>query len=133
MVLCVVTSVASVAFAALWLRERLDKSVPAVKEVPVVKVLDSPNIPDKKSFPPRTLVTILGTAFTLALGTTWILGKASWEQMDSTDPRKAFAQEVFTTLKASLPQFSRNGLGKPSSEEEPTSWIPRGQDKQGPR
>jgi hypothetical protein len=33
MVLGIVTSVATVAFAALWLRERVDKSVPAVKEV----------------------------------------------------------------------------------------------------
>jgi hypothetical protein len=37
MVLTVVTSVATVAFAALWLQERLNKSVPAVKKVPVVK------------------------------------------------------------------------------------------------
>ena len=33
MVLCIVTSVATVAFAALWLRERVEKSVPVVKEV----------------------------------------------------------------------------------------------------
>jgi hypothetical protein len=33
MVLCIVTFVATVAFAALWLRERIEKSVPVVKEV----------------------------------------------------------------------------------------------------
>jgi capsule polysaccharide export protein KpsE/RkpR len=83
--------------------------VQEAKEIPTVKVLDSPNIPDKKSFPPRTLVVVLGTAFGLAMAATWIIGWRSWEQTDSADPRKAFAQEVFATVRASVPGFARNG------------------------
>jgi uncharacterized protein involved in exopolysaccharide biosynthesis len=83
--------------------------VQEVKEIPTVKVLDSPNIPDKKSFPPRMLVMFFGTAFAFAIATTWIFGKKAWDQTDSSDNRKAFAEEVFSTVKASLPKFGQNG------------------------
>ena len=85
--------------------------VQEVKEIPVVKVLDSPNIPDKKSFPPRLLIMLLGTALALALAAAWIFGKTIWDKTDSIDPRKALAQEVFSVVKASIPQFAHNGNG----------------------
>jgi uncharacterized protein involved in exopolysaccharide biosynthesis len=83
--------------------------VEEAKEIPTVKVLDAAMVPTKKSFPPRTVITILGTFLGLALATTWIVGKARWDATDAADPRKEFATEVFTTLRASLPKFSRNG------------------------
>jgi len=83
--------------------------VQEVKEIPTVKVLDSPNIPDKKSFPPRMLVMFFGTAFAFAIATTWIFSKKAWDQTDSSDTRKVFAEEVFSTVKASLPKFGQNG------------------------
>jgi uncharacterized protein involved in exopolysaccharide biosynthesis len=83
--------------------------VQEVKEIPTVKVLDSPNFPEKKSFPPRPPIMLLGTVFTAALATTWVFGKTAWDEMGANDPRKVLAQEVFTTVKARLPQFSRNG------------------------
>jgi hypothetical protein len=96
--------------------------VQEVKEIPVVKVLDSPNIPEKKSFPPRLLIMLLGTAFAFALATTWVFGKTAWDQTDSIDPRKAFAQEVFTAVKASIPQFAQNGSGNHPSVGKSWSW-----------
>jgi hypothetical protein len=92
--------------------------VQEVKEIPTVKVLDSPNIPDKKSFPPRMLVTFFGTAFAFAIATTWIFSKKAWDQTDSSDTRKAFAEEVFSTVKASLPIFGQNGSGDHSGTVE---------------
>jgi capsule polysaccharide export protein KpsE/RkpR len=96
--------------------------VQEAKEIPTVKVLDSPNIPDKKSFPPRMLIMFLGTAFAVLMASSWIVGKTSWQQTDSADPRKAFAQEVFTTVRASLPKFVQNGSGNRSGEGRPASW-----------
>ena len=89
--------------------------VQEAKEIPTVKVLDSPNIPDKKSFPPRTFIVLLGTAMSVAMGTTWIIARRSWEQIDSSDPRKAFAQEVFASVRASVPGFARNGASSNGS------------------
>jgi hypothetical protein len=73
----------------------------------------------------------LGTAFAFAMATTWAFGKTTWEQTDSTDPRKLLAQEVFTTVKASLPRFARNGSGNHSDEVDSANWIPhrRGEDE----
>jgi hypothetical protein len=105
--------------------------VQEVKEIPTVKVLDSPNIPDKKSFPPRMLIMFLGTAFAFAIATTWVFGKEAWDQTDSSDTRKLFAQEVFSTVRASLPKFSQNGSGDHSGTGKPGSqtYDHRGDDE----
>jgi capsule polysaccharide export protein KpsE/RkpR len=88
--------------------------VQEVKEIPTVKVLDVAHIPDKRSFPPRLLVMFLGTAFSLAIATTWIFGKTMWDETDASDARKVFAQEVFSTVATRVPVFSRNGSGEHS-------------------
>ena len=116
------TRVQEAVFETLTKEYELAK-VQEAKEIPTVKVLDPPNIPDKKSFPPRLLIMFLGTALAFALATTWIFGKASWEQTDSADPRKIFAQEVLTTVKASIPRFARNGSGNYSAEAQTGKWI----------
>jgi uncharacterized protein involved in exopolysaccharide biosynthesis len=83
--------------------------VQEAKEIPTVKVLDSANLPEKKSFPPRLLIMLLGTAFAMGLATTWVFGKTAWDQTDASDPHKVFAQEIFQTTKAHLPWVSKNG------------------------
>jgi hypothetical protein len=89
--------------------------VQEVKEIPTVKVLDVAHIPDKRSFPPRLLTMLLGTAFSLAVATTWIFGKTMWDETAATDERKVFAQEVFSTVAAHVPAFSRNGSAEHST------------------
>jgi len=113
-----------VTFADLYRRTKIQEAVletltkeyelakvQEVKEVPTVKILDVANIPDKKSFPPRMLIIFVGTVLALAATVVWIFGNTSWQQVDATDPRKAFAQEVFTTVSARMTWFSRNGHG----------------------
>jgi len=112
------TKVQEAIFETLTKEYELAK-VQEAKEIPVVKVLDFPNIPDKKSFPPRRLIVLLGTGFALAIAATWIFGKTAWDQTDSDDARKVFAQEVLATFKASLPKFGRNGSGNQSVEGQP--------------
>ena len=116
------TRVQEAVFETLTKEYELAK-VQEAKEIPTVKVLDPPNVPDKKSFPPRLLILFLGTALALAMGTTWVFAKAVWEQTDSTDPRKMFAQEVFTTVKARVPRFMQNGSANHSGEKQ-GNWIP---------
>jgi hypothetical protein len=83
--------------------------VQEAKEIPTVKVLDPANVPDKKSFPPHLLIVALGTLLGLSGGVCWIFGSAIWQGTDSADPRKAFAQEVFSTVRGHLPWVARNG------------------------
>jgi hypothetical protein len=44
-------------------------------------------------------------------GSVWVLGRSRWDQIDPQDPNKVFAQEVFGTLAAQVPVFSKNGSG----------------------
>jgi capsule polysaccharide export protein KpsE/RkpR len=84
--------------------------VQEAKEIPTVKLLDSANTPDKKSYPPRTLFIFLGTTFAFMSAACWVFGKTTWDATDPSDERKAFAGEVFATVLARLP-FERNGSG----------------------
>ena len=119
-----------VTYADLYRRSRVQEAVfesltkeyelakvQEVKEIPVVKVLDSPSVPDKKSFPPRLLIMVLGTTFAVSLAIAWVFGRTAWDATDSNDPRKVMAQEIFATVKARLPRFSRNGSGKHAGGE----------------
>ena len=83
--------------------------VQEAKEIPTVKVLDVANIPDKKSSPHRLLIILLGTALAFSGAVTWVFGNTLWHETDSSDPRKAFAREVFSKFKAGLPLASQNG------------------------
>jgi len=127
------TRVQEAVFESLTKEYELAK-VQEVKEIPIVKVLDSPNIPDKKSFPPRFVIMLMGTALAFVLATTWVFGTTTWDQTDSNDPTKAFAREVFTTMKSSIPKFAQNGSGDHSGVGKSSNWISRdGKDDQAPK
>lgn len=61
-----------------------------------------------------------------AAATTWVFGKTTWDQADSNDPRKQFAQEVFTTVRATIPHFSQNGKGEVAGPKKSRRWFRRG-------
>lgn len=96
--------------------------VQEAKEIPSVKVLDAPVVPTKKSFPPRTVLTILGTLFGLVAAMGWVVAKTNWDAVDAGHPRKVFATEVLTTMRTSLPGLSRNGAGGDSNGNSRWSW-----------
>ncbi len=68
------------------------------KDVPVVSVVDPPGIPDKKSFPPRTLLTLALTFLSLITASVVILLGDHWSTIAPGDPRKALAAEVMPVV-----------------------------------
>ena len=86
-------------------REYEMAKVQEAKEIPTVKVLDPPQIPDKRSFPPRLLIIFIGTMGAIVAGTIWLSARSAWQETDDHDERKLLAQQVFTDLRARLPQF----------------------------
>jgi hypothetical protein len=96
--------------------------VQEAKEIPTVKVLDPAIVPTKKSFPPRGVIVLMGTILGVTLAMMWILGKTQWDAVDVSDPRRVFATEVFTTVQARLPGFSRNGANAESNGHRIWSW-----------
>jgi uncharacterized protein involved in exopolysaccharide biosynthesis len=89
--------------------------VQEAKEIPSVKVLDRPEVPERKSFPPRLMIILAGTACAMLLGAAWVLGAARWRQIDPRDPGMQFAQEVFGTVRAGMPWATANGVNGTSS------------------
>ena len=80
-----------------------------VKETPTVKVLDRPKVAQRKSSPPRMLITLLGTFLTLCATVVWVVGSVKWSAGDSQDPRRILAQEVIGAVKAKVAWGFRNG------------------------
>ena len=83
--------------------------VQEAKETPSVKVLDPPNVPEKKSYPPRILIMTLGTMLAFSMSIVWILGTAYWQEIDSRNPHKVLAIEMSQATRAQLPWTFRNG------------------------
>lgn len=82
-----------VVFEALSKQYELAK-VEEAEEIPAVKVLDPPDYPEKKSFPPRTLIVLLGTFLASLLGAVWIIGSYLWGETDSSHPLKRIVKSI---------------------------------------
>jgi uncharacterized protein involved in exopolysaccharide biosynthesis len=83
--------------------------VQEAKETPSVKILDTPDIPEKKYFPPRTLFTLLGAILAFGAGLFVVFGRTQWEAVDNEDARKALAIEVYSTVRTRLTKRIANG------------------------
>jgi len=81
--------------------------VEEAKETPSIKVLDPAEVPEKRSYPPRSWIITGGTLAAAALCAIWILGSKRWQEIDVRDPRKVFAQKVFAALKPLVPRRAR--------------------------
>jgi capsule polysaccharide export protein KpsE/RkpR len=68
------------------------------KDIPVVSVIDAPSVPEKKSFPPRLLVTLALTLLSTAVAALVILARAAWAQRDASDPVKELGTAIFTVI-----------------------------------
>jgi len=69
------------------------------KDTPVVSVIDAPGIPEKKSFPPRLILTLLLTLFSVALASALIIFREGWSKLNPNDPRKTLADEVVPAIR----------------------------------
>jgi capsule polysaccharide export protein KpsE/RkpR len=81
------------------------------KDTPVVAVIDAPGVPERKSFPPRLLLTFLLTFFVFAATSAAILVREHWSQVDSGDPRKKLATEIFSVLRNRSRPVAKPGRG----------------------
>lgn len=74
--------------------------VEEAKELPSIKVLDEPVVPERKAFPPRLLIVVGGTIFAFFCAAAWLFGKAVWRQLDERDPVKVGVRELLASLPA---------------------------------
>jgi uncharacterized protein involved in exopolysaccharide biosynthesis len=76
--------------------------VQEAKEVPSVKVLDAAEIPEKKSFPPRTLLVLLGALIAFAFGAAWVKVNDRWTNTDPKDPGKVLVLNMAQSVRPQL-------------------------------
>jgi uncharacterized protein involved in exopolysaccharide biosynthesis len=68
------------------------------KQVPTVKVIDVAKPPERRSGPPRTLITFAGAFLSLCFAAIWLFGREVWNGLDSQDSRKILIQEVASSI-----------------------------------
>ena len=68
--------------------------VQEAKETPSVKVLDAARIPERKNWPPRTLLSLGGALLGFLLTSFWIVGTERWSETDPSNPSKMFLSEI---------------------------------------
>jgi uncharacterized protein involved in exopolysaccharide biosynthesis len=77
-------------------------SIDEAKDTPAIKVIDSPGVPERKSFPPRLLLALLFSFLAFGGTSALILMHEHWSKIDPRDPRKVLAAEVLLVLRRRL-------------------------------
>jgi capsule polysaccharide export protein KpsE/RkpR len=72
------------------------------KDIPVVSVIDSPGIPEKKSSPPRLLLALVLTLLVTGATAGGLLFEYRWARVDPADPRRQLAEAMLSDLRAGI-------------------------------
>lgn len=78
------------------------------KEIPVIRTIDAPGIPEKKSFPPRTLLSILFAGLIVVAAATRILALERWTELNPRDPRRRLVAQIAEDLAVHRIQIRRS-------------------------
>ncbi len=79
--------------------------VQEAKELPIVRVMDDGNFPEKKVSPIRSLIVGLSVLTALLLACSWVLARHNWEQLSPHDSRRRLASEVSDEFRALIGKF----------------------------
>lgn len=92
------TKVQETVFESLTQQYEMAK-VAEAKETPSVKVLDPPNVPERKSFPPRLEIMMIGTLLGFVLAVLWVVSRARWNEVAEESPRKVLARDISSGIR----------------------------------
>jgi uncharacterized protein involved in exopolysaccharide biosynthesis len=73
--------------------------VQEAKEIPAIKILDEPELPERKSWPHRSIIAILGALVSTFAGVAWIIACKLWEITDNSHPAKAAGLAVLRSFR----------------------------------
>ncbi len=102
------TKVEEAVFETLTKQYELAK-VEEARETPSVRVLDPADVPEAKSFPPRTILVIVATGLLTLFGIVWILVQARWQEIDPSDPAKALSEEIYRSIRTTVARVGTLG------------------------
>lgn len=81
------------------------------KSIPVVKIIDPPGVPEKKSFPPRLWLSLGLTGIIFAVTCAALLLAEAWRQLSEHDPRKSLVVTILEGVSPRRPLAVR-GIGR---------------------
>lgn len=73
--------------------------VQEAKEIPPIKVLDAPELPERKSSPHRAHIVALVTLLSFLTGAAWVIVCYIWKIADDSYPVKAFGRELWHSMR----------------------------------
>jgi uncharacterized protein involved in exopolysaccharide biosynthesis len=85
-------------------------SIEEAKDTPVIKVIDPPGVPEKKSFPPRLWLTLFFVFLSFSGTSALILMREHWSNVDPRDPRKILASEVMPVVRRRLSALRKGAV-----------------------
>ena len=83
-----------------------------VKSVPAVRVIDAPNWPEKKSFPPRIILILAFTTVSVFSAAMILIMRDRWLRLSPLDARKQLAFHVWTAFQEDTRQLRQLGRNK---------------------
>lgn len=80
--------------------------VQEAKEVPPIKILDEPVPAEKKSYPHRLILAIIGTWIGTLVGISWVFVSKWWKGADSSNPVKALGLVFARSIRRRNPSLT---------------------------
>jgi uncharacterized protein involved in exopolysaccharide biosynthesis len=80
-------------YEALTKQYELSK-VQEAKEIPSIKVLDEPVVPERKAFPPVLMIVLSGTFLVFCGSVAWIFLRELWLRLPPSHPLRAGVSEL---------------------------------------
>jgi capsule polysaccharide export protein KpsE/RkpR len=84
--------------------------VQEAREIPTVKVLEPPDVPERKTSPPRTLIAMSTLFGAFGSGVVFLLVSTNWHSRDPRDLAKGVITEIWIDLKEKRFLNSTNGV-----------------------
>lgn len=78
--------------------------VQEAKDVPSVRMLDEPNFPERKAFPPRTAIALFGAFVGGLVAVIWIF----WTLLEPEDPKRRVLVSVYDTFLEDFQEISKH-------------------------
>lgn len=86
--------------------------VEEAREIPTVKVIDPPELAERRSYPRRTMIVAIGLTITFLISATWIYVKAAWDGLNGTDPRRILICEIAASARRMIPTRKKSVVAK---------------------
>lgn len=85
--------------------------VQEAKEVANIKVLDEPEVAERKSAPHRSIIALAGAMLFAVASMAWVIAGKLWDRVDEAHPAKVLGSKILDALIRTLPRTIQRRVG----------------------